>query len=170
MQQPPPIEQRYSHQIQQPKGQIVDPRGWNIPAVLAAGMTIMAAGAVAFYFNSVTEFNDKIEASENRTNKKIDKVVGSITDLKTMLAELAAVGKKVVGKTPEGYHRRDCQDLVSRLETEIAREISAVTYKPENFPANTAILRALHRVDCYDLPGFKSRVASSWNTIVKKGN
>ena len=157
-------------------GPIVDPRTWNTPAVVTGGLIAASVLSVVFYFEEKGAINQRFsdEAAlstkrSNATNRRIDSMVTSINDLTGLVKELAEVKKTVVGKTPEGMHRRDCQDLVQQIQISIGSELASRAYDQRNFSANTAILRALQRVDCYDLQGFKSRLASKWRATVTHG-
>lgn len=138
------------------------------PLAAVGGIVALAfGGGIAWSkLNAAIDGNrDKIERDIAGVQRDITTALTgvqvSINDIKNSIRRTS---ERVVGKTPEGFHRRDCQDLVEAIEVKIASQMASETYKIENADANRTILRALANLDCYELQGVKSR---AWRATVK---
>lgn len=111
-----------------------------------------------------TEFDARLAKFSSAIDKRFTEFSH---ELKNIVGALKQVNERVVGRTPEGFHRRDCQDVVNAIASAISNQVASGDYEREAWLANRVILRAMATVDCYSLPGTKSRIASQWSTIVK---
>jgi hypothetical protein len=164
---PPPIEERYAPPPQPPSvglSTYFDPTRIGVGLMQTVSLVAVAVWATYWFSNEVS-----------KRDRRIDSVEESIVDLRSFVKDqfrrfedqVIGVNKKVVGKTPEGFHRRDCQDLINAIEIAIASQVASSDYDEEAWPANSVILRAIASIDCYKLQGHKSRIAQNWNTIVQ---
>lgn len=126
-----------------------------------------------YVFSAYSELQAKNTEQDNTISHLSKTVENWAKDNKRSNDELREAIKSlstgVVGKTPEGFHRRDCTDLVTALQASMAVEMAGRQYNEDARTANETLVRALGRVNCYGLQGFHSGVAASrWRVEVRK--
>lgn len=113
--------------------------------------SLVGFAAMIFY---VGGFVTDAKRNDDSLREDLNKIRGMVTrEIEMLRSEMNAgfdrLGSRVVGKTPEGFHRRDCEDAMRSLYS---------------------LNRNLIVPDCYELPGYKAAVAkaaSRW--VVKVG-
>lgn len=128
MAQPPPIEHRYSHPPQ--------PRNGN--GRVSTGALTMDLTKVAAIVIGVGAATFTIAQTYFQVESQIHSLEGKINQLSVAVDKLDS---RIVGKTPEGYHRRDAAENNEALCRSLA----------------TAIGRPVECPDPYSLPGFRAR-------------
>ena len=117
----PPIEQRYSRNLRVPTSSL----SMDLTKVAAI---VLGVGAATF---TLAQSYFKIEQQIDNLSR----------DVSALGKSVRALDGRIVGKTPEGYHRRDAAENNEAL----CRVVANAVGKPVRCP------------DPYNLPGFRAR-------------
>lgn len=160
----------------------------SLPVLMVVTLCVVAfgGGGAMFSLNNAIETNAKsVKAGDKRTmemfrielqevNRDLSGQIGVVSrQVEALVHTIKTTTGRVVGKTPEGFNRRDCGDNNAKIADNIRRHAANRVTAERHLVglserekivaiaaadiANEAASLGVSDSDCYDLQGFKSR-------------